>query len=633
MIRVRWEVARSQGVARMMDWGLAVAVGSKWARRLRSLLDRRAMSTIATVVACAGAISGAPASVAADSPIGVPTVSGRAGAELVFRLFGPGDSVPPVTTLTPSPSSSGFVNSNVTVSLTATDPPPASGVQEIRYSVSMGSEQVINGSSGSFVLSSDGVHSIAYWAIDRDGNVEAVRYATVRIDKTAPVVEADWVSGVLHVDAEDSLSGLSAVRYSIDGGSTQTYTSPVSMPLGASKVSVWAVDLAGNSSTPRVLYSTRFLKAVVPAATSVIAGNSISVRVDLNAAAPVGGLAVALAASSPILPVPATVTVPAGALTVSTTVVAGSVSSAQTVQLTASLGGVSVGSGVMVLAPVPTILALTPTVVTGGSSVVGKVTLSGKAPVGGLIVSLSSGDPSAANVPATVTVPSGLNTASFTLTTSVVDTDKAVLIRAEASGEVAVAVLPVRRILPKSLTIAPISLSGGTSCTGTLTLTAPAPSGGLLVPLSSSDPAASVPASVRVNAGATTATFAITTVGVTSTRVSSIQAKLGGGMVRAPLTVLATKLAGVAVSSTVVLGGEGLNATITLAGKAPAGGFSVMVRSGNFRVQVPATVVVPAGATSMTFSITTVPGSASTTVTLLVMAGLDGKTATFTLMP
>ena len=617
----------------MKDYGLVVAIVGNWVRSWCSRADRCRLKAIATVIACAGVLSGAAATVVTESPSAVRNNSVPVLGDWDFRLFGPGDTVPPVTTLTPSPSSSGFVNSNVTVSLTATDPPPASGVQEIRYSVSMGAEQVITGSSGSFVLSSDGVHSIAYWAIDREGNVEAVRYATVRIDKTAPMVEADWVSGVLHVDAEDSLSGLSTVRYSIDGGSTQTYTAPVSMPVGASKVSVWAVDLAGNSSTPRVLYSTRFLKAVVPSVASVVAGNSISIRVDLNAAAPVGGLAVALAASSPILPVPATVTVPAGALTVSTTVVAGSVSSAQTVQLTASLGGISVGSGVMVLAPVPTILALTPTVVTGGSSVVGKVTLSGKAPVGGLIVSLSSGDPSAANVPATVAVPAGLNTASFTMTTSVVDTDKAVLIRAEASGEVAVAVLPVRRILPKSLTVAPISLSGGTSSTGTLTLNAPAPSGGLLVPLSSSDPAASVPASVRVNAGATTATFAITTVGVTSTRVSSIQARLGGGMVRAPLTVLATKLAGVAVSSTVVLGGEGVNATITLAGKAPAGGFSVLVRSGNFRVQVPATVVVPAGATSMTFPITTVPGSASATVTLLVMAGLDGKTATFTLMP
>lgn len=621
----------------MKDCGLVAAIVGNSVRSWWSRADRcrlKAIATvIATVIACAGVLPGATATVVTESSSAACNNSAPVLGDWDFRLFGPGDTVPPVTTVLASPSSSGFVNSNVSVSLTATDPPPASGVQEIRYSISMGAEQVINGSSGNFVLSSDGVHSIAYWAIDREGNVEAVRYATVRIDKTAPVVEADWVSGVLHVDAEDSLSGLSAVRYSIDGGSTQTYTSPVSMPVGSSKVSVWAVDLAGNSSTPRVLYSTRFLKAVVPSVASVVAGNSISVRVDLNAAAPVGGLVVELEASSPILPVPATVTVPAGALTVSTTVVAGSVSTAQTVQLTASLGGVSVGSGVLVLAPAPKSLALSPTIVTGGSSVVGKLTLSGKAPAGGLVVSLSSGDPSAASVPTTVAVPAGLNTVSFTVMTSVADTDKAVLFRAEANGDVAVAMLPIRRILPKSLTITPTSMSGGASCTGKLTLTAPAPAGGLLVSLTSTDAAASPPASVRVQAGKTTATFAITTSGVSSTRVCSIQAKLGGGMVRGALTVLATRLAGVAVSSTVVSGGEGLNATITLAGKAPSGGFPVSVRSGNFRVQVPATVTVPAGATTATFPITTVPGSASATVTLLVMAGLDGKTATFTLMP
>ena len=69
-------------------------------------------------------------------------------------------------------------------------------------------------------------------------------------------------------------------------------------------------------------------------------------------------------------------------------------------------------------------------------------------------------------------------------------------------------------ILPvlASLTVNPSSVVGGSPSTGTVTLTGPAPAGGALVSLSSSNTsAATVPASVTVAAGATSATFAVTT--------------------------------------------------------------------------------------------------------------------------
>ncbi|MFY7954370.1 MAG: OmpL47-type beta-barrel domain-containing protein, partial [Armatimonadaceae bacterium] len=147
-----------------------------------------------------------------------------------FRVFGPGDTVPPVTTLSTNPSGTGFQKTNVTVSLSASDPNPGSGVKEVRYSVNMGSVQVTSGSSASFVLSSDGVHSLAYWAVDNDGNVETTKFATVRIDKTAPTVDGDLLSGVLYLSADDAGSGLSQLRYTVDGGASQAYSSPVSLP-------------------------------------------------------------------------------------------------------------------------------------------------------------------------------------------------------------------------------------------------------------------------------------------------------------------------------------------------------------------------------------------------------------------
>jgi hypothetical protein len=63
-----------------------------------------------------------------------------------------------------------------------------------------------------------------------------------------------------------------------------------------------------------------------------------------------------------------------------------------------------------------------------------------------------------------------------------------------------------------TVTVNPTDVVGGTPATGTVTLTAPAQSGGFQVALSSDNPvAATVPPSVTVPAGATSTTFAVTT--------------------------------------------------------------------------------------------------------------------------
>ena len=62
-------------------------------------------------------------------------------------------------------------------------------------------------------------------------------------------------------------------------------------------------------------------------------------------------------------------------------------------------------------------LALNPTTVTAPAPSTGTVTLSGAAPAGGLSVTLTSSDTRKARVPATVTVPAGQSTATFTVTT------------------------------------------------------------------------------------------------------------------------------------------------------------------------------------------------------------------------
>ena len=93
---------------------------------------------------------------------------------------------------------------------------------------------------------------------------------------------------------------------------------------------------------------------------------------------------------------------------------------------------------------------------------------------------------------------------------------------------------------PLSLALSPAQVGGGAVAAGTLTLAAPAPSGGVTVLLSSSDTAAAtVPASLTVAAGQTSATFAVTTQPVTSTTAVTLSAASSGLLLSALLTVQA----------------------------------------------------------------------------------------------
>src|SRR4051812_47534115 len=81
-----------------------------------------------------------------------------------------------------SGTSNNWVNQNVTVSLSATD--NLSGVAKTQYTVDGGVIQT----GTSITLSTEGDHTVTYFSTDGAGNVEAVRTAHVKVDKTAPTI-------------------------------------------------------------------------------------------------------------------------------------------------------------------------------------------------------------------------------------------------------------------------------------------------------------------------------------------------------------------------------------------------------------------------------------------------------------
>ena len=92
--------------------------------------------------------------------------------------------------------------------------------------------------------------------------------------------------------------------------------------------------------------------------------------------------------------------------------------------------------------------------------------------------------------------------------------------------------------LLSSVSVNPASVVGGSPSTGTITLVSPAPSGGVVMTLHSSNTAvATVPGTVTLAANATTATFTISTGTVTAISTSSISATYSGSTQSATLTV------------------------------------------------------------------------------------------------
>ena len=109
---------------------------------------------------------------------------------------------------------------------------------------------------------------------------------------------------------------------------------------------------------------------------------------------------------------------------------------------------------------------------------------------------------------------------------------------------------------------------------------------------------------------------------------SSARATLSG------CTPTGPALSTLTLSPTSVLGGSTSKGTATLTGAAPTGGTVVTLSSKTPTVAtVPASVTVPAGATSMGFSISTVSVTASTSVTISASLGGVTKTAILTVTP
>ena len=386
----------------------------------------------------------------------------------------------------------------------------------------------------------------------------------------------------------------------IPAGSNSATFNIVTPPLytASDVVKISATYFGRMVNTPFGITLSAVVHYITVSPNSMVGGGSSLGTVYLNANAPFD-VTVTLFSSSPSAQVPATVTIPSGSPSATFTITTSPVYVVSPMNISAILGGKTVSAGLLLSATdVVHAVSASPSTVVGGGSSVGTVSLETAAPTGGTVVTLSTNSPDA-QVPATVTVPAGQTSATFTITTSGVFATEYVSVSATLGAKTVSCGFGIgASAVMHYVVIAPGTVIGGTSTTGSVYLNGPAPIGGAIVSLASSDPSAQVPATVTIPAGSTNASFTITSTAVSSNTLLSVTATLNGKSVSYGLLVCAPQLAKISVPQTTITGGTSEFLTVTLNGPAPAGGYVVTLGSTSPFATTPGSVTIPAGATS-----------------------------------
>ncbi|HEX4770429.1 MAG TPA: SBBP repeat-containing protein [Bryobacteraceae bacterium] len=430
------------------------------------------------------------------------------------------------------------------------------------------------------------------------------------------------------------------VTVTVPAGSSSANFKITTTAVTASRtVSIEATLGSVTKSAALTITSQSGLASVTVSAATITGGNTVTGTITLSGAAPAGGEAVALISSNPtVAPVPGSVTVPAGAAGVTFSIATKAVSVASTVTITASHSGVSktVSLKLEPGAALSTV-SFNPTTITGSKNSTGTVTLTAPAPSRGASISLASSNTTVVTLPASVSVVAGATTATFTAVSKTVKTATTVTISAGYRDVTKTASLTVIPVALSSLVLNPASVTGvGVTSTATVSLTAPAPAGGSTVTLSSSNTgAATVPASVLIAAGATSASFHVTSKSVSATTSVTISSSWNGTTKTDKLTVNpgSAALASLTLNPAIMIVKAKSSATVSLTAPAPAGGAVITIANDNtLYTNTPGTVTIPAGAISANFPVLGTAFSSAGTVH--VSASYKGvtKTAALTLV-
>ncbi len=398
-----------------------------------------------------------------------------------------------------------------------------------------------------------------------------------------------------------------------------------------------------------VLATTTLNRATVtPQAASDV--GSVSGTVTLTGKAPSVGTQILLTSSNAAAAsVPASVTVPANQTSATFVVTVVPVVSSASATITATRGAITNTQNLTVQPPSVTSFTFNPASLAGQSNnsgtSAGSFALDGPVPSAGLTLTSSSNSPIVTVTNPSLFLPAGVTTGIVNVRASPVDVTTPVTVTATLASSNRAGTVTVVPPTPVSVSLTSSTVVGGGSVSATVTLNGNAPANGLTLPVASNSPVAFPCAngpitSISFTPNFTSRNFSVCTQAVASATSATITVGSGATAVSAPLQIVSSAVAAssVVLSTPEVVGGTGLNGTVTLTGPAPGNGSTVTITSNtsgvNFRLSTSAPlssslqVPIAAGQSSAGFQIRT--SIVPTDVVVTVTANPGAASQTFT---
>ena len=306
------------------------------------------------------------------------------------------------------------------------------------------------------------------------------------------------------------------------------------MPVAVTRPVQIAAGLLGSRAFATLIVHTPVPTSLSICPQTVIGGSPATGTVTISGPAPPEGLNVSLSSGNPAAIVPTSFTIQPGKTYGSFQIQTISVGSSQTASITATYEGAAASALLRISSLMVSSVALAPASVTGGGVSKCTVALTGPAPPGGASVVLSNSNPSAATVPSSVVVPGGSNSVTFNVTTRAVSADTSAMVTATYGGASKGATLAIKAASLSSVTLTPTVIHGGTTATGRVFLTGPAPTGGANVSLNAT-PGGSIPPSVLIPTGQSSGQFTFRANQVTQNVTVKVTATYGNSKTAAIL--------------------------------------------------------------------------------------------------
>ncbi len=280
------------------------------------------------------------------------------------------------------------------------------------------------------------------------------------------------------------------------------------------------------------LEKEHFVAALVPAllvspGTFTVGGASRQATINIGDPAPASGVTFDLFSSSPSATVPPIVTIPSGESSVSFAIATTPVTANEKPAINARFKGIVLQTTFDLAAPLIKSITASPQSQFGGNNIVATVRLTGKAPVGGKVVSLSSSNPSKASVPSSTTLVAGSDGKTFLVTTFPTLANASAVITATTGAVSKTVFVAVLAPIFQSATLGSGSVQGGTSTTMALTIGSKAPSGYTINLLSGSPSFVVLPSSFAIPVNGTSASVPVLTNSVTASMPVTLVAYRG----------------------------------------------------------------------------------------------------------